>query len=174
MGDKEEKITVPKFNGKATDSFHLLKLRIETVLETKNCMSIVTGKEVRPGNDTENASEPQVIFDKRHTEHLLISTIHSKINMVFRSKSYTQTMEGNSRIRSSRPSVPSTESVCPNPKECEKRRMNSELIGIRRSLFLRIRELRGVCIALINIAFLFGILRIYLNKEDYWEMMVRE
>lgn len=55
MDDKEERIVLHKLHGKTTDSFQLWKLRVEAVLETNSCMSIVSGTEPRPTNGEENA-----------------------------------------------------------------------------------------------------------------------
>ncbi len=67
-GGKEDKLVVPKFNDKPSESFHLWKLRMEAVLETRGCLSLTLGDEPRPTADSvgedDDLEEAQEAYDK--------------------------------------------------------------------------------------------------------------
>lgn len=61
---KEDKLMVSRFNGTPTESFHLWKLRVEAVLESGSCFSVVSETEKRPPGGSD-AFYRQNQFDRR-------------------------------------------------------------------------------------------------------------
>jgi hypothetical protein len=56
----EERVTIPKFNDKPTDSFHLWKLRMEAIMESRDYFGIVNGTDIRP-EDPKEEEDPEVV-----------------------------------------------------------------------------------------------------------------
>jgi gag-polypeptide of LTR copia-type len=83
-----DKIVLPKFydNDKPTDSFHLWKLRMEAILEAKEYLDIVTGKERRMPDaeatvdDTADAVASQILYDRKRSKiaSLIINSLGNK------------------------------------------------------------------------------------------------
>jgi hypothetical protein len=56
----EERMTVPKFNDKPTDSFHLWKLRMEAIVESRDLYDVVVGIEKRHKSPTDEEDSGQI------------------------------------------------------------------------------------------------------------------
>jgi hypothetical protein len=56
----EERMTIPKFNDNPTDSFHLWKLRMEAIMESRDFYDVVFGIEKRHRSPTDEGDSGQI------------------------------------------------------------------------------------------------------------------
>jgi hypothetical protein len=63
-----DKLILPKFHDKSSDSFHLWKLRTEAILDSRNYLDIVTGKESRPAAAADDADAATYADVKKRQE----------------------------------------------------------------------------------------------------------
>jgi gag-polypeptide of LTR copia-type len=78
-----DKLILPKFHDKSSDSFHLWKLRIEAILDSRNYLDIVTGKESRPADAADDADAATYADVKKRQEQfdkMKVKTVSIIIN----------------------------------------------------------------------------------------------